>query len=113
MDDTRELMNTAMQHNHKILSTVLKSTPRALAPQPQPQTSGFPSALPSPTDRKAILDRQFQDQVKKLQQKYVGKITPKRMQEIHASTNIAPGAAMSPSSPAIQNRVLSNATSPQ
>jgi len=114
MSDTKELMNTAMEHNRKLLSTVLRESAARTLPSPaipQPAGPGLPSAAPTVMDRKAILDRQFGEQVKKLQKKYVGKLSPKRMNELHAqaSSSLATGSALAPSSASVLRRALSSA----
>ncbi|MDE2022418.1 MAG: hypothetical protein KGI71_05920 [Patescibacteria group bacterium] len=112
MENTRELMHTAMEHNRKLLNTALDARDRAsqipLASVTQPALS------PEHAQRKAVIDNQLQERVKKLQMKYAGKITPQRMQELHAQTtsNINPGAALSPSSGAVLTRALSAGNAP-
>lgn len=108
-DDTRTLMDTAMGHNRKLFSAAL-SKMRSLgspAAAPAATASGKPVS-PEFAARKAVIDKQFQDKAKKLQQKYAGKISPKRMQEIHSQmgTNLQPGSALSPSSAAVLRRAL-------
>ena len=111
MDDKKELMDTAMKHNRTLLSTVLDhvAKERQLSEPPKKTGPGLSSALPSIEERKALLDKQYHDRIKKVKMKYAGKMSPERMEELHlkAAGNIQPGAALAPSSGGVMKRVLS------
>ena len=105
--DPKELMDTAMTHNHKILSTILRESNRSLdqgSAEPQEAAGGAPTLDP----RRAAIQKMFADRVKQLQQKFAPHLSPKRMQELHLNTisNLSPGSQLAPSSESILNRTL-------
>jgi hypothetical protein len=108
MDNTRDLMDTAMEHNRKLLSTAMKGRALSAAPAAAPRAPTLSPVTIGPADRKAIIDQQFKDKVKKLQMKYAGKLSPQRMQELHAqaNTNLTAGSGLAPSSASVIRRAL-------